>query len=83
MIIFNKSQNLSRGLIFVNQAFPENSQVQNTSIVATQTLDNNLTHSTFWMNIRKTNDEVEHSEVAENNLSTMEKKWSGRVVIFL
>lgn len=39
MIIFNKSQNLSRGLIFVKQAFPENSQVQNTGIVATQTLD--------------------------------------------
>lgn len=39
MIIFNKSQNLSRGLIFVKQAFPENSQVQNTIIVATQTLD--------------------------------------------
>ena len=39
MIIFNKSQNLSRGLIFVKQAFPENSQVQNTNIVATQTLD--------------------------------------------
>ena len=50
MIIFNKSQNLSRGLIFVKQAFPENSQVQNTSIVATQTLgDDQLIQLSEWI----------------------------------
>ena len=44
--------------------------------------DQNL--STFWINITETNDNSEHLEITENNLSIMEKKQIGdEVAVFL
>ena len=52
-----------------------------TDIVTTQTFNHNQTPSTSWIGTTQSNDDVEHPDVAENNLSVMEYKQSFEMTI--
>ena len=74
--IFERSKkNLKQPILLLHQG---QVHLNNTSlelkILATQTFDNKQTHSTTLINITKTNDAVEHLDVAKNNLSIIEIK---------
>lgn len=47
-----------------------------TNIVATQTFDDDQAPLFSWINITKINDEIEHPQVAKNNLFIMEYNQS-------
>ena len=52
-------------------------QQHHSNTVATQMFNDNQTPSTSWISNTKTNEEVEHPEDTENNLSITEKKQNG------
>ena len=59
-------------------------QLNNTTkinIVTKQTFNDDQTPLTSWIGTTQTNDEVEHPDVAENNLSVMEYKQSFEMTI--
>ena len=53
----------------------------NLTKLGTLTFDTNKAPLNFWINVTRTTDEIEHTEVAENNLSIEEYKQKDEVTI--
>ena len=53
----------------------------NLTKLGTLTCDTEKAPLNFWINVTRTTDEIEHTEVAENNLSIEEYKQKDEVTI--